>query len=57
MNGVVYAVQYGPGEPDGTYTLCLCATRSRAETELNWYVTDEGFNPDQVFIEELEVLE
>lgn len=53
----VYVVQYRPGEPDGVYTLCICATRDRAEVEEVRYVVEEGFDPDHVFVEEVDLLE
>lgn len=53
----VYVVRYSPGEPDGVYTLCVCATEDRAETEMLRYDAEEGINMEYMHIEEEEVLE
>lgn len=56
---IVYAVMYAPGEPDGVYTLCLCATCDRAEQEIR-HLSDPDigrFDLDRLHIEEKEVLE
>ena len=62
---VVYAVMYGPGEPDGVYTMAVCATRERAEQEIidltkpYTYAgyTGSYYDAEHLFIEEMEVLE
>lgn len=53
----VFLVKYAPGEPDGVYTLCVCATEDRAKTEEIRYFIHEGYPSDQIFIEEVELLE
>ena len=62
---IVYKVMYGPGEPDGVYTLAICATQERAEQEISNLIREHSFagytttmyNANVLFIEEEEVLE
>lgn len=54
---IVYVVEYSPGEPYGTYTICICATEHRAECEKIRLVLEERYNEDHLFVEEIEVLE
>lgn len=53
----VYKVMYGPGEPDGVYTLRICATEHRAECEIIRLILEEGYCEDNLWVEEEEVLE
>lgn len=63
---VVYSVMYGPGEPDGVYTMAVCATRERAEQEIinltaprtkNGITVTLYGGPNNMWVEETEVLE
>ena len=62
---IVYKVMYGPGEPDGVYTLAICATQERAEQEIANLTqpqtfagyTASAYNANELWIEEEGVLE
>lgn len=62
---IVYGVMYGPGEPDGVYTMAVCATRERAEQEIlnlaaprtkNGLTVTLYGGTDNMWVEEIEVM-
>lgn len=57
---IVYCVMFGPGEPDGVYTLAICATQERAEQEIARLFASYNssfYDNENLWIEEEEVLE
>lgn len=53
----VWVVTYAPREPEGVLTLCICATKERAEKEMNYYLWDKGYHPDYIEVEERKLLQ
>ena len=57
MNGVVWTVWRDDAEGYGAYPCCICATKERAEIELERFVSVAGFPREELSIEEEPVLE